>query len=318
MTHEKNFPEYCQDELINEYNKSEEYIHNAEEKINESLEKFYRHYIDNHYLKLIELEKEIYLFFQNLSRNFVHSIRSRVKEPYHLIDKIIRKVHKSTDYNNLTLENYHLLFDDLLGFRIILLYSDDWEKVHDFISDNIKIDPEKYLDKQNRLSVPKDAPMFIVSKPEIKIRNGDDDSIYERYKNEYKIDKGKYYRSTHYSVFHQGYCFEIQVRSIFDEAWSEVDHNILYPNHLENTDLISYSRLLNRISGAANEMSQYFKNTVSKQPYLKAAPTLDSVPDELKQAYERIVETSSVDPANSKFRTAKDANNEVIMGDLCK
>lgn len=36
------------------------------------------------------------------------------------------------------------------------------------------------------------------------------------------------YRSIHYTVSYQGVYIEIQVRTIYDEAWSDCDHNYVY------------------------------------------------------------------------------------------
>lgn len=52
------------------------------------------------------------------------------------------------------------------------------------------------------------------------------------------------------------------MRSIFEEAWSEVDHDVLYPLYKDNIDLVRFSTLLNRAAGMGDEISAYFKDYV--------------------------------------------------------
>ena len=67
------------------------------------------------------------------------------------------------------------------------------------------------------------------------------------------------YRSLHYIVKYKGQYIEIQGRTLFEEGWGEVDHDIVYKNAEEDEMLRDYSRLLNRLSGLADEMSSYFR-----------------------------------------------------------
>jgi ppGpp synthetase/RelA/SpoT-type nucleotidyltranferase len=52
---------------------------------------------------------------------------------------------------------------------------------------------------------------------------------------------------------------EIQGRTLFEEGWSEIDHDIVYPYHKDDELLTDYSKLLNRLAGLADEMSSYFR-----------------------------------------------------------
>jgi putative GTP pyrophosphokinase len=68
------------------------------------------------------------------------------------------------------------------------------------------------------------------------------------------IKNQKYgYRSIHYiiesSPIKTKFTSEIQVRTIFEEGWSEIDHNIRYPYDLENPILKGYLILFNRLAG---------------------------------------------------------------------
>ena len=52
---------------------------------------------------------------------------------------------------------------------------------------------------------------------------------------------------------------EIQGRTLFEEGWSEIDHDIVYPYFKDDEMLKDFSTLLNRLSGMADEMSSYFR-----------------------------------------------------------
>ena len=53
---------------------------------------------------------------------------------------------------------------------------------------------------------------------------------------------------------------EMQVRTVFEEAWSEIDHIIRYPYDVNNPILNEYLSIFNRIVGSADEMGTFIKN----------------------------------------------------------
>ena len=46
---------------------------------------------------------------------------------------------------------------------------------------------------------------------------------------------------------------------MFEEGWSEIDHDIVYPYFQDDEMLKDFSGMLNRMSGIADEMSSYFR-----------------------------------------------------------
>lgn len=61
----------------------------------------------------------------------VHSVRWRIKDPEHLMAKIIRKrneVEISEKYRSITKDNYTDVITDLIGIRVLHLFKEDWEK----------------------------------------------------------------------------------------------------------------------------------------------------------------------------------------------
>lgn len=309
-----------------EFCKSDEQIKEAENVLGCSLECFFNHYLENHYERLVKIDKQLLstTFNDFLSIRCVNSIKSRVKDPYHLLDKLVRKVLKKAEYKDINLDNYHLYFDDLLGFRLILLYNEDWYDLHKEILNHYSGDKERFVDKNKRIYLDTSTEPFIISTPEINIRNGDDDGIYKSVIATSSgckplIKSGRYYRSIHYSVFYHGYCFEIQVRSVFDEAWSEVDHNLLYPSNLDNVNFINYSKMINRITGLSNEMSSYFKNVIcngyASTQVSSTTATLKTVPDELEQTYISHNEIISADKDKKNDSSAHDILDDILKGE---
>ena len=70
-------------------------------------------------------------------------------------------------------------------------------------------------------------------------------------------------RSVHYLVAvkttKQEVIAEIQVRTIFEEAWSEIDHTIRYPHNQDNLLLNEFLAVFNRLAGSADEMGSYIR-----------------------------------------------------------
>ena len=66
-------------------------------------------------------------------------------------------------------------------------------------------------------------------------------------------------------VKYKGHYIEIQGRTLFEEGWSEIDHDIVYKSGLNDEMLEDYSRMLNRLSGLADEMSSYFRRIKEKE-----------------------------------------------------
>ena len=60
-------------------------------------------------------------------RTGLHSYRTRVKTPWHLVEKIIRKrCENYLKYRTLTKDNYMKFVTDTIGFRGLILYREDW------------------------------------------------------------------------------------------------------------------------------------------------------------------------------------------------
>lgn len=177
----------------------------------------------------------------------VHSVRWRVKDTEHLLEKIVRKcVGREAKYLGISVENYHKVVTDLVGIRALHLFKKD--------------------------CVPIDAAVrsiwSLAEKPIFYIRRGDEkpEGIFPEEEFEFK-EHPKGYRSIHYVIQSQPIkkevFAELQVRTIFEEGWSEIDHKIRYPN-FSNNELVSYFlTIFNRLAGSSDEMGSFVKELTS-------------------------------------------------------
>ncbi len=202
--------------------------------------------------------KEIYIHYQGIKNQFeptakdiverliqlrcVHSVKYRIKDSEHLIEKIIRKKIASNK-KIFSLNNYTEKITDIIGIRALHLFKDDWLNIHDFIINT----------------------WDLKEKPIAYIREGDTKSYISNFKDKgCNIKKHEHgYRSVHYLIAtnptKKSFITEIQVRTIFEEGWSEIDHVIRYPYDMKNPLLAQYLNIFNRFAGGADEMGTYIK-----------------------------------------------------------
>ena len=168
-----------------------------------------------------------------------------MKKPEHLIEKIIRKGKKYVD-KGISVETYKKIVTDLIGIRVLHLFKDDWRGIHEDIMNLWEIRET----------------------PQINIRRGDynvaqlQESISELNCEIVVRDHG--YRSVHYLIGipvtrKDEILVEIQVRTVFEEAWSEIDHLMRYPYDVDNPIITEYLGIFNRIVGSADEMGTFIK-----------------------------------------------------------
>ena len=209
-------------------------------------------------------------YLYDIEKAGIRSYRYRTKSPGHLLEKIIRK-RKENPKKFLSLDhtNYYKYMTDLIGIRVFYLYREDWTHFHYYITNVFENNPENYI--QKRLADFDEDPnhYYIAEKPKVYKRPGDS-KIYDR--NELDVKSDGIYRSLHYIIKYKGYYVEIQGRTLFEEGWSEIDHDIVYPYYKDDNDLTDFSKLLNRLSGMADEMSSYFRRMKQEK---EAQKTLD-------------------------------------------
>lgn len=243
-------------EFLSTYNMTEEDLNNAQIKWDELIK------ISEEYKKIEELLRDIGKDFVNdylydIDKAGIHSYRYRTKETGHLLEKIIRKRKENLEkFADLDHTNFYKYITDLIGIRVFFLYREDWIHFHRYITHTFENNPTIYV--EDRISDFDDNinHYYIAERPKVYKRPGDS-RIYDA--KEIDIKSDGIYRSLHYIIKYKGYYVEIQGRTLFEEGWSEIDHDIVYPYYKDDELLKDYSKLLNRLSGMADEMSSYFR-----------------------------------------------------------
>lgn len=173
-----------------------------------------------------------------------HSICGRVKNPEHLIEKIIRKRvrEQNKKYRDINVSNYLDIVRDLIGIRILVLSKEDWEGIFDRLT-SVFPDEEK-----SKLS---SSPAFMKEPPIAYTRYGDRDIFKNKIHMEH-TNKG--YRSQHYVVKYKEYYCEIQVRTLAEEVYGEFDHFVKYPYRDNNNFLRRYTSSVSQLLDSVDEL----------------------------------------------------------------
>jgi len=163
----------------------------------------------------------------------IQAVSHRPKDPEHLVGKIIRLVLEKK-MTRAQVAQYLTRITDLIGMRGLILFKEDWPEVHAFIQKNIPYQGQ----------------------PRAIVHPNDPDDILKMYStNGCVIDvRPSGYRSVHYDI-----CLkcgnidligELQVRTLFEQAWGEISHKVEYP-------YLTGVPFLRRFTGVLSEMSGY-------------------------------------------------------------
>ncbi|MBQ1273998.1 MAG: RelA/SpoT domain-containing protein [Cellulosilyticum sp.] len=173
------------------------------------------------------------------SQKSIHTVKSRMKDPDGLIEKVIRKTadrkEKYGDDFEFTIENYKEEINDLIGIRVIHIFKEQWQEIHEFITKTWKV-------------------IEITAN----VREGDNIENFKNLNIEVR-SRASGYRSVHYLVefypTNRKVIAEIQVRTIFEEGYGEIDHQLRY-SHTDIPEILKSNLLLfNRIIGSVDEMA---------------------------------------------------------------
>jgi len=169
-------------------------------------------------------------------------LKTRIKDPSHLAAKLIRK---KLDKPELTfdLSNYDQQITDLIGVRALHLFKADWHPIHEFVTKEWEL----------------------AEKPIANIREGDPEAFRNAFESAgCEVKEHPFgYRSIHYLVKSQpakrAFVGELQVRTIFEEGWSEIDHRVRYPRLSDDPYLAQFLTIFNRLAGSSDEMGTFVR-----------------------------------------------------------
>ncbi len=173
---------------------------------------------------------------------YVHSTKGRLKDPAHLEDKLIRKLRETKRSGKaFTISEKNLLWkiNDLAGFRILHLHTQQIVP----INRELRAVFDEYR-----------FPLF----EEPKARTWDDESreFYQQVGIK-PVKSPKMYTSVHYVVESnsstKGTC-EIQVRTLAEELWGEVDHSMNYPHESPILSCREQIKVLARVTSSCSRL----------------------------------------------------------------
>ena len=203
----------------------------------------------DHKMEYSHLENSAELFAKEMQKfTGVHSVRWRVKDPVHLAEKIVRKrADNNPKYSDISVENYFERITDLVGVRALHLFKENCFEIDSAINN-----------------------LWTLIEPTVAyIRNGDSEEMKNKFKEKgFEVkDHPAGYRSIHYVIestpLKRKIITEIQVRTIFEEGWSEIDHTIRYPNFSDNELVGYFLEIFNRMAGSADDMGGFVLGLVA-------------------------------------------------------
>lgn len=164
------------------------------------------------------LQTVLFFFENNPSlKGIVHSVKSRMKDSEHLKDKIKRKAEQGKVIDE---DNLFSVVNDLIGVRVLYLYQDQFKLIHNEIL-------KKVCDNKDWMFV--EQPKAYTWDPETRL-------YFESLGIRTEV-RDTYYTSVHYVIKPNNelsnITCEIQVRTLFEEIWGEIDHTINYPHPTE-------------------------------------------------------------------------------------
>ncbi len=200
----------------------------------------------------------------------IHLHTSRIKSTESLIEKIITKryLHMFDDesgYAKINVDTYKNIVTDLVGLRIIINYRGHWQEMHRLILEKFPYDTTQEYKEGVLIPIIKEKNIQ-AEIPKVYYAFGDDISEY--------IQQGLIakqhtmnYRSIHYTVTYNGFYVEIQMRTIYDEAWSDCNHNYVYKktDNKSHDALEKLSTILSKLTNLSNDIGEKMKEIYDGQ-----------------------------------------------------
>ncbi|MES3152401.1 RelA/SpoT domain-containing protein [Sphingomonas faeni] len=169
-------------------------------------------------------------------KQIVHSYKSRLKDREHLRTKLARK---RSQGNPVLPEDLFRRVTDLAGVRIIHLFQEHFSQIDRLI--RRKVDAGDWVLGERAKAYtwdPETAEYF----------RGFDLDV---------MQKPTSYTSVHYLIRPREdspICCEVQVRTLFEEIWGEVDHQINYPVPTKNLACGEQIKVLSKLVGAGSRL----------------------------------------------------------------
>lgn len=175
-------------------------------------------------------------------RPYVHSLKMRAKDPEHLRDKLRRKLQKCKLANatfDVRKENLFSKINDLAGIRILHLHTAQFPTIDRILKE--LLGSEEYQ---------------IIEGPKARVWDAEYTGIFSGYGIETESNP-RLYTSVHYIVStgnREVRTAEIQVRTLAEELWGEVDHTLNYPHPSSVATCQEQIKVLARVTSSCTRL----------------------------------------------------------------
>ncbi len=175
-------------------------------------------------------------------KKLYHSLRWRIKEPSHLRDKLLRMLIKRRARGktfDVTPENLYAKVNDLVGVRLLYLHTSQFPSINEGLQ-------RTFVEYSYR----------VVEGPEARVWDNEYREIFGAMGVDV-TDSPRMYTSVHYVIEDNSRSkrtAEIQVRTLAEELWGEVDHTINYPEPSPFLACREQIKVLARVTSSATRL----------------------------------------------------------------
>jgi ppGpp synthetase/RelA/SpoT-type nucleotidyltranferase len=172
----------------------------------------------------------------------IHSMRSRLKDPDHLTDKLVRKIAdcKSKEVAfAIKPDNLLVTVNDLVGVRLLHLFTRQITEIDSALRE-----------------VFQEGKYQLIEGPFARTWDDESREFFKACKIETQ-ESPSMYTSVHYvigSASRTTITAEIQVRTLMEEVWGEVDHTMNYPHPIGSIACREQLKVLARVTSSASRL----------------------------------------------------------------
>jgi len=166
----------------------------------------------------------------------VHSVKSRVKDPAHLAEKIKRKWTDSP----ISTDNFFEKITDFAGVRVLHLHTQQFALIHQAIQEHV------------------DKGFWHLHEPPVAYSWDPEATRFFKELGLEAVTRESYYTSIHYVVkphANTDLTCEIQIRTLFEEIWGEIDHALNYPSPSQSIACKEQLRVLAKLSSTGTRLA---------------------------------------------------------------
>jgi putative GTP pyrophosphokinase len=219
-----------------------------------------QHYIENrHHFELLLDQLKLFVLADKQLMQHVHSVRSRTKDPVHLQDKLLRRLKDLQEEDkefDVTKVNLFSKINDLAAFRILHLHTRQMNDINKALLS--RFDEGKYV---------------LVQEPVARTWDDETREYFDKIKiRDEKKKKSTLYTSVHYVIRPNQktkLTCEIQVRTLADEVWGEVDHAINYPYEVKSVACYEQIQVLARVTTSCSRLVDSIFKSYEESQHLR-------------------------------------------------